>query len=262
MVDAIQEYTVQEVAEMSGVTARTLHYYDQIGLLPPADRTAAGYRLYREEQLLRLQSILFYRELGFELSEIEALLSSPGFERLQSLEDQRGLLQAERARLATLIATIDKTIRRIRKEEDMLTDEQLYEGFSHEQIEEYKREARQRYGDEQVAETEQRIRKLSAAQWEAVQKEGGRIAEELSQQMDKPADSPAVQALIDRHHAWIENFYPAPADVYAGLGSMYTQDDRFRAFYDKYQSGLADFLKAGIDHYCQTVLASDDPELR
>jgi len=260
MMEAIQEYTVQEVAEMSGVTARTLHYYDQIGLLPPADRTAAGYRLYREEQLLRLQSILFYRELGFELSEIEALLDSPRFERLQSLKDQRGLLEAERGRLATLIDTIDKTIRRIRKEEDMLTDDQLYEGFSKEEIEEYKREARQRYGEERVEGTERRVRQLSAAQWKAVQEEGGNIAQELSERMGEPVDSPAVQALIDRHHAWIENFYPAPAEVYAGLGSLYTQDERFRAFYDKYQEGLAEFLKAGIDYYCQTVLADIDSD--
>lgn len=251
------EYTVQEVAEMAGVTARTLHYYDQIGLLPPAARTDAGYRLYSEEQLLRLQGILFYRELGFELSEIGELIDSPNFERLSALRDQRRLLEAKRARLAVLIRTINRTIERIEEERPMLSDEQLYEGFSQEEIERYKREARQRYGVDNVEQTEQRVRKLSASQWKSVQEEGGRIAASLSELMGEPADSPTVQSQIERHHAWIENFYPAPAEVYAGLGDLYVQDDRFREFYDQYASGLAEFIKAGIDHYCQTVLAAE-----
>jgi DNA-binding transcriptional MerR regulator len=254
------QYTVQEVADMAGVTARTLHYYDQIGLLPPADRTHAGYRLYGEEQLLRLQGILFYRELGFELGEIADLIDSPNFERLQALHDQRRLLETQRARLAVLVQTIDKTIQRIREEKPMLSDQELYAGFSQDEIERYKREARERYGVEIVEQTEQRVRELSAAEWESVQREGADLAEALAGHMDKPADSPVVQALIDRHHKWIENFYPAPAEVYAGLGQLYTEDDRFRAFYDKFQVGLADFIKAGIDHYCQTALGSNQGE--
>jgi DNA-binding transcriptional MerR regulator len=258
MMDPTRAYSVQELANMAGVTARTLHYYDQIGLLPPGGRTDAGYRLYGKQELLRLQAILFYRELGFELSDIKALLLSPEYERLGALRDQRRLLESKRARLGTLVETIDKTIRRIQEEDIMLSDQELYEGFSQDEIDSYKREARQRYGAERVETSEQRIKRLSAAEWKAVQEEGGEVAKALAEHIDEPADSPAVQSLIDRHHAWIENFYPAPAEVYAGLGRLYTEDERFRAFYDRIHAGLADFIKAGIDHYCQSALANQE----
>src|SRR5512135_267261 len=131
-------YTVQQLARMAGVSVRTLHHYDHIGLLKPSARTAAGYRLYGEADLLRLQQILFFRELDFPLADIQAILDDPGFDQVKALRDHRQLLQHEADRLGRLLKTIEQTISRL-TEDNMtmtpMTDEELYEGFTPEQIE-------------------------------------------------------------------------------------------------------------------------------
>ena len=130
-----------------------------------------------------------------------------------------------------------------------LTDEELYEGFSKEQAERYSLEARQRYGTAQVEESERRLRKMSKAQWTALKQEGQDIYCGMAALMDKAPDDPQVQAMVARHHAMIEKFYPVTEEIYRGLGQLYVEHDEFRAFYEKIKPGLADFLKAAMDHY-------------
>lgn len=247
-------YTIGRLANMAGVSVRTLHHYDQIGLLQPSARTAAGYRLYREVDLLRLQQILFFKELDLPLIEIGSILDDPGFEPVQALAEHRQRLQARMERLARLLTTIDRTIDRLTEETMTLTDEELYEGFAPEQIERYKREAREMYDPALVEETERRIKKMSRSEWQAVGAEGGAVSEALAALADRPPDDAEVQAQIARHHAWIENFYPCPADLYRGLGQMYVEHPEFRAFYEKYRPGLADFVAAAMNHYADRVL--------
>jgi DNA-binding transcriptional MerR regulator len=251
-------YTVRQLAKLAGVTVRTLHHYDQIGLLRPGARTAAGYRLYRETDLLRLQQILLFREMDVPLEQIREILDDPRFDLVQALRGHRQTLQARAARLETLLHTIDKTIAQLTPSEDtaMLTVEELYEGFSREDAERYRREARANWGEERVEATEQRARKMSKAQWQAVGQQGEAATQLMASLMDKTPDDPAVQAAIAQHHAWIENFYPAPAELYRGLGQMYVEHPEFRAFYEKVRPGLAEFMQAAMAHYAGTALAN------
>jgi hypothetical protein len=136
----------------------------------------------------------------------------------------------------------------------MLSDKELYEGFTSGQAEEYHREARQKYGNEIVEQSEQKIRKMSKEKWATIRNEHEIIAQDLAKVEDKDPADPAVQEIIKRHHEWIENFYPAPGSLYRGLGLMYTQDSRFRENYDKHRPGLADFMKKAIDYFCEAVL--------
>jgi len=141
------------------------------------------------------------------------------------------------------------------REDDMtLTDEELYEGFTPEQIEEVKREVREMYDPALVEESERRVKKMSRAQWKAVGAEGEAVTTALAALAGRDPGDAEVQKLIARHHAWIENFYPCSAEVYRGLGRGYVEHHKFRAFYEKYRPGLADFLCAAMNRYADQVL--------
>ena len=248
-------YTVQQLARLAGVSARTLHHYDHIGLLKPSARTAAGYRLYGEADLLRLQQILFFRELDFPLADIQAILDDPGFDQVKALRDHRQLLQQEADRLGQLLKTIEKTISRLTEDNMTMTDEELYEGFTPEQIARYTREANELYDPKTVAEANRRVRSMTKAQWQAVKAEGGAVAQQLADLMDKAPGDAAVQAAIARHYAWVDNFWHPTAESYRGLGRGYAEHPEFRAFYEKYRPGLADFLCAAMAYYADHALA-------
>jgi DNA-binding transcriptional MerR regulator len=243
---------------MAGVSVRTLHHYDHIDLLKPSSRTAAGYRLYEEGDLLRLQQILFFKELDFPLSEIRDILDDPEFDQVEALENHRRLLQGRAERLVHLLRTIDKTIQRLKEDDMTMTDEELYEGFTKEQIERYQREAREMYDPELMAESERRLRSMTKAQWNAVKEEGDRVTRALAEAADRAPSDPEVQALIARHYAWIEQFYAASAEMYRGLGRLYVEHEEFRAFYDKYRPGLADFMQAAMAYYADHTLMEKD----
>ncbi|MFP4114662.1 MAG: MerR family transcriptional regulator [Spirochaetota bacterium] len=130
-------YSVQELARIAGVSVRTLHYYDEIGILEPARRTEAGYRCYGHDELLLLQQIMFYRELDVSLAEIRDIIHDPRFDLLRALERHQAALRARAARTSRLIGTVRKTMETLRGERKMLTDRELYEGFTPEQIEHF-----------------------------------------------------------------------------------------------------------------------------
>lgn len=248
-------YSVRQLAELAAVSVRTLHHYDRIGLLVPATRTAAGYRQYEEVDLLRLQQILFYRELDFRLDDIRRMLDDPAFDAIEALHDHRRMLHERAERLNRLLNTVDKTIRKLEGDGMPLTDKELYEGFDQETIDRYKREVRERYDPKIVAESDRRVKGMSKGQWDAVKAEGDEVSRGLAALMDRQPTDPEVQALIARHHAWIENFYPCSAEMYVGLGRMYAEHAEFRAHYDQYAEGLADFMRLAMTHYADTVLA-------
>jgi len=252
--DNNEAYTIGQLARMAGVTVRTLHHYDQIGLLAPAGRTKAGYRLYGEDELLRLQQILLFRELEMELAEVRRILDDPGFDPLAALERHRRLLRRRVERLDRILQTIDRTMSKLKEDDMTLTDEELYEGFSPEQRERYQREAREMYDPALVEESERRVRKMSREQWQAVKDEGDAVTTALAALTDREPGDPEVQELIGRHHAWIENFYPCSAEVYRGLAGGYAEHPEFRAFYEKYGPGLADFMRAAMNHHADEVL--------
>ncbi len=251
-----KHYSVSELASMAGVSVRTLHHYDRIGLLRPASRTDAGYRRYGEEEALRLQQILFFKELDLSLEEIREILDDPHFDLVAALHQHRTLLQQRARRLSRLLETVDRTLQRLTEGSMPMRDEELYEGFAPETAARYRREAREMYGDEVVEASERKARSMSKAEWQAIGAESEVIHQELAPLVAPHApDAPEGQALVARHHAWIEHFYPAPAEVYTGLAQTYTDHPEFRAFYEKIAEGMADFLAEAMRVYAERNLS-------
>ena len=246
------EYTVKQLADLSGVSVRTLHYYHQIGLLNPQQRTDAGYRLYGPTEVDRLQQILFYRELGFSLDQIAPLLDDPNFDRRMALQSHLAALNAQRAKLNDLILTVEKTIRQEAGGIQM-TDSEKFEGFKTALIEKnearYGDEIRSKYGDQTVDQTNTTISSMTPDQYEAWKRLEQEIRTELEQAvLDHSApDSEAGKHLTELHRQWLmytwNSYSPA---AHKGLAQMYVCDERFTAYYDRNVSGCTAFLRDAI----------------
>jgi MerR family transcriptional regulator, thiopeptide resistance regulator len=254
MEEIMKVYTVSRLAKLAGVSVRTLHHYDEIRLLKPSFRTDSGYRQYQREDLLRLQQILFYRELDFSLTEVKNILDDPEYNEVKALTDHRKNIEQRIIRLSNLLNTIDKTLKHYEEIDMALTDEELYEGFSKEQIERYNKEVDEKYGAGTLNASRKRIGKLTKEEWQKIKEEGGTIAFEMAKLMDLPPESPEVQKLVKRHHAWILNFWTPDKISYKGLGRGYVENPEFREFYDKYKPGLAEYLCAAMEYYADTEL--------
>lgn len=248
--NSMSVYTVKQLSSLSGVSVRTLHHYDKIGLLVPQSRSEAGYRFYGREELLRLQQILFYRELDIPLAKIAELLGDPEFDRVASLEFHRAELQKRGERLKRLLATIDKTIVELKNKTEMLTDKEIYEGFAPGEGETLRKEAAEKWGEEVVAASEQRVRKMSKAEWDAMKKEGEAVAQQLAAAVPHGVSSVQAQKAIAAHFRHLHHFYEVSEQRYRGLGKLYVEDERFRAYYEKYAAGLADFVCEAISIFC------------
>ena len=249
-------YTVKAVAEMVGVSVRALHHYDHIGLLRPASVSPAGYRLYSDADLERLQQIMFFRELDFPLAEIRQIIAGPGFDRRQALVEHRRLLRQRRRRLDDLLRSVDRTIMAMDAGTPMEASE-MFKGFDEKQQEEYAREARQRWGDKNVDESERRVAGYTKADWEDVQRESGEIVNGMAALMERDPSDPEVQALVERWFRLINHrFYDCSLEIFRGLGDLYVDDARFTAFYDKVRPGLAAFTRAAMHAYCDKAEAS------
>jgi len=246
----MKQYSIKQLADLAGVTVRTLHYYDEIGLLRPHRRSKKDYRYYSRYELLRLQQILFYQELDYSLKSIKRLLDDSDFDFEASLLSHQKSLKSKIRRIQNLLKTIDSTINQFNHPKNM-NDEQLYEGFaSPEEGKKLTQEAQARWGDE-VKKTNERIRKMGPQQWKKVKEEGEAIAQKLADLMgDFPVASKEVQNTIVAFHKNMEHFYPVDKERLRGLGQLYITDDRFRAHYDKYKLGLADFIQQAIEVYC------------
>lgn len=241
--------TVHEVSELTGVSVRTLHYYDEIGLLTPTETTQAGYRLYGDAALARLQQILFLRELDFPLKEIKAILQSGSFDAREAMEHQKHLLVLKRDRLDKLIGLADSFL----KGETTMN----FEAFDMKEIEqartEYAQEAKERWGStEAYRQSEARTSKYTQADWQRISGEMDGIFAKFAAQMDKPLEDPAVQQTV---RAWQDhittNYYNCTDEILAGLGEMYTADERFRTNIDRHAAGLAAFISQAIRAYCR-----------
>ncbi|MRR12467.1 MerR family transcriptional regulator [bacterium] len=242
-------YTVGEVATLAKVSVRTLHHYDEIGLLKPSARTEAGYRLYTEHDLETLQQTLFFRELGFDLADIRDMLSSPGFDAAEALQMQRDLLVRKRDRVELLIEAVDLAIL-ARKGGVALDKEDMFEVFGDFDPAEYAEEAEQRWGDtDAYKESMRRTSRNTKEDWKRMGEESGAITTDLVALMQEgaPADDPRVQAVIERHWKSIDtNFYACSMEIYGGVGEMYVADPRFTKNIDKAGEGLALYMRDGI----------------
>lgn len=223
-------FTVKAVAELAGISVRTLHHYDEIGLLKPAQVTPSGYRLYSEHDLERLQQILFFRELGFSLNDIKEIISRPDFDRRQALIEHRQLLEERRGRLGRLIDSIGHTLTTMERGTPMSEKElkEMFDGFDHTQYEE---EARQRWGHtKEYQESVARTKHYTKADWAAFKAEMGEITLQLASLMDRDPADPEVQEGVRRWHQFInDRCYTCSTEVFRGLGNMYVEDERFTA---------------------------------
>ena len=241
---------------MAGVSVRTLHLYDQKGLVSPSRRTPAGYRLYGEADLLRLQQVLFYRELDFSLEDIRSALDSPGFDNVGALRRHRRLLELKAERLSTLMGTIDRTIRNLIGEDDMLSDKDLYEGFDDETIERYEQEAKASWGGtDAYKQSRRRVRAMSKEQWQAVKARGEEITLAFADvfKAGKRPEGPEAMEVCTRWVGHLKAFYDPTPEMIEGLGVMYADHPEFRATYEKYAPGLADWLKPVLAAYAKTM---------
>lgn len=246
------DYTVNQVSIITGVSIRTLHYYDEIGLLKPSQIKGNGYRYYGEKELLKLQQILFFKELEFPLEDITKMINSKSFNTKEALRDQKKLLELKRQRIEGLIINIDKTIKKMEGGEDMKTDD-LFSDFSDKEIENLKKEAKERWGEtDAYKQSMERTKYWTKEDYRKVARDGRIFTQKLADTMDKGIDSPEAQELIKQHHKSIETFYDCPLGMYRNLGAMYVEDPRFTAYYDKFRPGLAKWMKEAIAYYCDT----------
>lgn len=239
---------VNQVAKLAGISVRTLHYYDDIGLLEPTATTPAGYRQYSDNDLEKLWQIMFYKELDFPLEEIKRILGNPNYNKQDALKKHRQLLTQKKKRLEELIASIDKSIEK-GFDVNMLKTFDMKDFEAHKK--QYAEEAAQKYGDAYIKSNE-KTSKYSKEQWEIIMKEAQSIYEELADNMDKDVDSPIVQELIEKWRKHInQNYYECTLEIFKGLGEMYVADVRFTKNIDKTKVGLAAFIKKAIDYYCE-----------
>lgn len=234
--------TVSKLARAARVSIRTLHHYDQIGLLVPSERSEAGYRLYGDAELVRLQQILFYRALGLELAEIRRILKDPKAQVREVLARQRDVLAEQRRRLDAMIAAIESTIDNLNAGATM-KPETMFDAFNHET---YANEAQQRWGETPAwKESARRTARYTPQDWARLKQEGHEIYVRLAGLLaqGRPPDDPEVQAAIEAHRAHIERwFYPCSRELHASLGQGYVDDARFTANIDRYGAGLSAFM--------------------
>jgi DNA-binding transcriptional MerR regulator len=264
-------YSVKQLSDLAAVSVRTLHYYDEIGLLPPSKVGANGYRSYDDATLLRLQQILFYREIGLELMQIKEILDSPEFDLVAALNSHRAVLQEKMKRLQNLIGTVDSTIKHLAGEEDM-SKKKLFQGFSPEEQKHYERKARLQYGPDNVNESIRRWNSYSEAKQEAIKAEGGQIYLDMASAMEagKPPQSAEVHEILDRWQHHMHYFYEPTLDILRGLGQLYNNDPEFRVFFEQIHPDLPAYLEQAITQYVddletteiERMLAEDEARRR
>lgn len=234
---------VKEVADLVGISVRTLHHYDEIGLLIPDQTTQSGYRLYSHDNLETLQQILFFRELGLPLKKIKEIISSPSFNRREALELHRKMLLEKRVRLDKMIANIDKTIQHM-KGEIQMSNKERFEGFDFTQNP-YEQEARQRWGDEAVDKSNAKLEKMTKEEQQAMSQQMEDIYRSLAAVRHSSPESAESQAAIKEWYDFLNNNFghQYSLDAFKGLGQMYVDDERFTQNIDKYGAGLAKFMR-------------------
>jgi MerR family transcriptional regulator, thiopeptide resistance regulator len=242
-------YTVGEVATYAGVTVRTLHHYDQVGLLSPSGRTAAGYRLYADADLDRLQQILCYRELGFSLEDIATILDDPRNDPVDHLRRQYDLLTDRVERLQQMVEAVRKTME-ARKMGISLNPEEMFEVFGEDDPTQYADEAEQRWGEtDAYKQSQRRTASYTKDDWVRIKAEGADVERRLAAALvsGKPADSDEAMDAAEAHRLQIDRwFYELSYDMHRGLADMYIADPRFTEHYEKVAPGLAQYVRDAI----------------
>ena len=239
---------ISEVAKLSGITVRTLHYYDEIELLKPSETTEAGYRMYSSEDLERLQQILFFRELDFQLNEIKEIMLNPNYDKNEALNKHKEFLIEKRKRIDGLITLIDKTIKG--------DNNMSFKEFDNSKIEENKRkyaeEVKNRWGNtDAYKEYEKKTSSYDGNSWNEINEGMVEILKEFADNREEDPNSDIIQSLVEKWQSYItSNFYNCTKEILSCLGLMYIGDERFKENIDKYGEGTAEFMAKAIEIYC------------
>lgn len=239
---------ISEVAKLSGITVRTLHYYDEIELLKPSETTEAGYRMYSSEDLERLQQILFFRELDFPLNEIKEIMLNPNYDKNEALNKHKEFLIEKRKRIDGLITLIDKTIKG--------DNNMSFKEFDNSKIEENKRkyaeEVKNRWGNtDAYKEYEKKTSSYDGNSWNEINEGMVEILKEFADNREEDPNSDIIQSLVEKWQSYItSNFYNCTKEILSCLGLMYIGDERFKENIDKYGEGTAEFMAKAIEIYC------------
>lgn len=247
-------YKIKEVADMVGVSVRMLHHYDKIGLIKPEAVSPAGYRLYIDKDLERLQQVLFFKELEFSLQEIKDIIYSPNFDRKDALKTQEKLLIKKKERLEEIIEIVKKTLESINGGMKMDKTEMFkafdMSGIEKEQVK-YSEEIKQKYGNtDAYREAEEKTSKYTKEDWDAMQVEGDKLLNNISSLMDNGPEDPAVQKAVGKLRQHItDRLYNCTSVIFRGIGDMYLYDKRI----SENKEGIAKFLKDAINIYCDNL---------
>ena len=251
------EYTIKKVAELSGISTRTLRYYDEIGLLNPARINSSGYRIYGTKEIDRLQQILFYRSLEMKLEDIQKLLNNPNYDPQKALQEHYEQLLEKRTMIDHLILTVEKTIH-YQKGEINMTDKEKFIGFKQQKLQEneerYGKEIREKYGEETVAASNKQWLNLSEAdveKMERIEKEMFDALKIVIQTNDYQSDE--AKAVFSKHREWLKITSPNySVELHKGLGQMYVGDERFAAYYnDRVGDRAAETLNQIIQEFAK-----------
>ena len=247
----MEYYSINQLAKLAGVTVRTLHHYDKIGLLKPSRGEGNSYRRYSQKELITLTEIMFFRELQFSLAEIKNILNSPSHDREQILLDQKKLLQIKRNKLTKLIKIIDQNMTTNNPQKALIT-------FSEQEMNKYKAEAKERWGNtDAYKQSFVRTKNWTKEDYKRIGEEGIALTKQIASVMNLPVSDQKVQNLIERQHVGIEIFYTCSTEKYKGLAEMYITDPRFTKYYEDIAPGLAQFVHDAILHFCNTQKTSD-----
>lgn len=248
------EYSINELSKIAKISTRTLRYYHEIKLLEPKRINSSGYRIYGENEVEKLQQILFYKAMGFKLEEIKDIVNNPSFDIMLALYNHKEVLLRKKEEIDLLIKNVEKTIS-YKKGEMKMSDKERFEGFKKDLIKQneecYGNEIREKYGDKKVNDFNSKILGLNEEEYKEFEKLTVDIIEKLKEAMieNNPAGQKAQQA-CELHKQWLGytwNFYTKEA--HRGLGEMYVEDERFKKYYDDHKEGMAEFFKEALDIY-------------
>lgn len=228
---------VKEVANLVGISVRTLHHYDDIGLLKPYKTTDAGYRVYSQDEINLLQHILFFKELGFPLKQIKEIVHDPHFDQAEALHHHRKMLVKKRENIETMIQTIDQTIAHMRGDTPM-ENKDKFSGFDF-RHNPYEQEARERWGNKAVDTSNEKVQEMDATQMETDMNE---LFKKLADIRQEDPDSEVSQKEIEKWYILLNTFGTYSLEAFKGLGDMYVADERFTKNIDQFGDGLATFM--------------------
>ncbi|MDD3169536.1 MAG: MerR family transcriptional regulator [Eubacteriales bacterium] len=245
------EYTIQKLGQLAGVSTRTLRYYDEIGILKPARINSSGYRIYGQKEIDLLQQILFYRALEVDLETIKKIMTAPEFDGIRALNEHHDRLLEKRKQLDRLVENVEKTIASTEGRIKM-SNQEKFEGFKKRIVEDnekkYGEEVRTKYGNEAADNSNQRVLNMTQEEYEKAEMLAAEIETTLAEALGTgdPASEKAQKA-VDLHRQWLCLYWDEYSkEAHAGLGNMYVEDERFKAYYDKAQPGTAEFLRDAI----------------